>query len=103
MLLGSMLPSIDFDAIEYHLQGPKEYFQAGRISFLPHNVYTSMPFNVEMLHLLGMEVLNDWWYRGARRPGPGRVLRAGDGGPDRPDRPPDRLRAGRVGRGASFT
>jgi Dolichyl-phosphate-mannose-protein mannosyltransferase len=64
MALGSMLPTIDFDAIEYHLQGPKEYFQAGRITFLPHNVYTSMPFSVEMLHLLGMEAMNDWWWGG---------------------------------------
>ena len=64
MALGAMLPTIDFDALEYHLQGPKEYYQAGRIAFLPHNVYTSMPFGVEMLHLLGMEVLDDWW-RGA--------------------------------------
>jgi hypothetical protein len=63
-LLGSMLPSIDFDVLEYHLQGPKEYFQSGRIAFLPHNVYTNMPFNVEMLHLLGMEVLDDWWWGG---------------------------------------
>jgi hypothetical protein len=62
MVLGSMLPTIDYDALEYHLQGPKEYFQAGRITFLPHNVYTSMPFGVEMLHLLGMEVLGDWWW-----------------------------------------
>lgn len=62
MALGAMLPSIDFDAIEYHLEGPKEYYQAGRIGFLPHNVYTSMPFSVEMLHLLGMEVLDDWWW-----------------------------------------
>jgi hypothetical protein len=61
MALGAMLPTIDFDALEYHLQGPKEYYQAGRISFLPHNVYTNMPFGVEMLHLLGMEVLGDWW------------------------------------------
>ncbi|MEJ7640169.1 MAG: hypothetical protein WKF75_19940, partial [Singulisphaera sp.] len=61
MALGAMLPATDFDAIEYHLQGPKEYFQAGRIAFLPHNVYASMPFGVEMLHLLGMEVLDDWW------------------------------------------
>jgi hypothetical protein len=61
MALGSMLPTIDFDSLEYHLQGPKEYFQAGRIAFLPHNVYTSMPFGVEMLHLLGMEVIGDWW------------------------------------------
>ncbi|MCA1685993.1 MAG: glycosyltransferase family 39 protein, partial [Planctomycetia bacterium] len=62
MALGAMLPAIDFDAIEYHLQGPKEYYLAGRITFLPHNVYTSMPFNVEMLHLLGMYVLDDWWW-----------------------------------------
>ncbi len=61
MALGAMLPTVDFDAIEYHLQGPKEYFQAGRIAFLPHNVYTSMPFSIEMLHLLGMEVVDDWW------------------------------------------
>ncbi|MFO0958086.1 MAG: hypothetical protein U0800_11770 [Isosphaeraceae bacterium] len=60
-LLSAMLPTIDYDALEYHLQGPKEYFQNGRISFLPHNVYTSMPFGVEMLHLLGMHVSGDWW------------------------------------------
>ena len=64
MPLGAMLPAIDFDVLEYHLQGPKEYFQAGRIAFLPHNVYTSMPFGVEMLHLMGMEVLGDWWWGG---------------------------------------
>ena len=62
MALGAMLPATDFDAIEYHLQGPKEYFQAGRVAFLPHNVYTSMPFGVEMLHLLDMEMLDDWWW-----------------------------------------
>jgi hypothetical protein len=64
MILASMLPTIDFDVLEYHLQGPKEYYQAGRIAFLPHNVYTSMPFGVEMLHLLGMEVMDDWWWGG---------------------------------------
>ncbi len=64
MILGSMLPSIDFDVLEYHLQGPKEYFHAGRIAFLPHNVYTSMPFGVEMLHLAAMEVMGDWWWGG---------------------------------------
>jgi hypothetical protein len=64
MILGSMLPTIDFDVLEYHLQGPKEYYQAGRIGFLPHNVYTSMPFGVEMLHLAAMEVMADWWWGG---------------------------------------
>lgn len=64
MTLASMLPTIDYDSLEYHLQGPKEYYQQGRVQFLPHNVYTSMPFSVEMLHYLGMLVLDDWW-RGA--------------------------------------
>jgi hypothetical protein len=61
MILGSLQPTIEFDSLEYHLQAPKEAFQAGRIVFLPHNVYAAMPSAVEMLHLLGMEVLNDWW------------------------------------------
>ena len=54
MLLGSMLPSTDFDVKEYHLQGPKEFFQAGQIRMLPHNVYTNFPFLTEMLSLLAM-------------------------------------------------
>jgi len=60
MFLGAMIPTIDFDALEYHLQGPKEFYLGGRIAFLPHNVYTSMPFGVEMLHLLAMYALDDW-------------------------------------------
>jgi hypothetical protein len=64
MALGAMLPTTDFDCLEYHLQGPKEFYQNGRITFLPHNVYTSMPFQVEMLHLLGMYAFADWWHGG---------------------------------------
>lgn len=64
MALGSTLPTIEYDALSYHLQGPKEYYLAGRIRFLPHNVYTNMPFQVEMGHLLSMYALGDWW-RGA--------------------------------------
>jgi hypothetical protein len=60
--LGAMLPATDFDVREYHLQGPKEFYQAGRIEFLPHNIYTSMPFGTEMLSLLGMIVAGDWWW-----------------------------------------
>jgi hypothetical protein len=61
MALGAMQPTVEFDALEYHLQGPKEHYQAGRIAFLPHNVYTSMPAVVEMGHLLGMVVVGDWY------------------------------------------
>ncbi len=60
MILASMLPTIDFDCIEYHLQGPKEYWQAGRIQYLPHNIYTNMPFGVEMLHTSAMSLAGDW-------------------------------------------
>ena len=62
MLLGAMLPPMEFDVREYHLQGPKEFFEQGRISFLPHNVYANMPFGTEMLSLLSMVVMGDWWW-----------------------------------------
>jgi hypothetical protein len=61
-LLGSaMTPPLDFDVREYHLQAPKEFYQAGRITFLPHNVYANMPLGAEMLSLAGMVVSGDWW------------------------------------------
>ncbi|MFM8219423.1 MAG: hypothetical protein ACKOJF_10940 [Planctomycetaceae bacterium] len=63
-VLGALLPSSDFDVNEYHFGGPKEWFQAGQIHWLPHNVYTSFPFATEMLTLAGM-VLHGDWYRGA--------------------------------------
>lgn len=62
MLLGSMLPSIDFDVREYHIQGPKEYLQNGQITMLPHNMYTSFPFLTEMLTLMAMVVYGDWYW-----------------------------------------
>jgi hypothetical protein len=60
LLLGSMTPPWDFDVREYHMQGPKEWFVAGEISFLEHNVYTSFPFLSEMLSLAAMVVRGDW-------------------------------------------
>ncbi len=60
MLLGAMSPQTDFDVIEYHLGGPKEWYLQGSISRLPHNVYTSFPFLTEMLLLSGMVCYGDW-------------------------------------------
>ena len=60
MLLGAMSPQTDFDVLEYHLGGPKEWFQEGHIARLPHNVYTSFPFLTEMLLLCGMVLHGDW-------------------------------------------
>lgn len=48
-----------YDVLEYHLGAPREYFEAGRISFLPHNIYSNFPFAVEMLYLLTMIVHGD--------------------------------------------
>lgn len=62
MLLGALTPQSDFDVLAYHLNGPKEWFQSGRIKFLPHNVYTSFPFLTEMVLLSGMVLLDDWSY-----------------------------------------
>jgi hypothetical protein len=62
VILGSaMLPPVQFDVREYHLQAPKEFYQQGRITFLPHNVYANMPLGAEMLALAGMVVTGDWW------------------------------------------
>jgi len=61
-ILGAALPATDFDVREYHVQGPKEFFLAGRIDFAPHNVYLNMPLGTEMLTLLGMVVAGDWWW-----------------------------------------
>jgi hypothetical protein len=64
IVFSAMLPPGDFDVREYHLQAPKEFYQAGQITFLPHNVYANMPLGAEMLSLPAMVVLDDWW-RGA--------------------------------------
>lgn len=61
LVFGASLPSVSFDNREYHLQGPKEFWEAGQIEFLEHNVYTSFPFLSEMLTLLGMVLTGDWW------------------------------------------
>ncbi|MFO0917837.1 MAG: hypothetical protein U0872_05915 [Planctomycetaceae bacterium] len=62
MLLGALTPQNDFDVLEYHLNGPKEWFLQSRISFLPHNIYTSFPFLTEMWLLAGMVLFRDWSY-----------------------------------------
>jgi hypothetical protein len=62
ILLTAMLPATDFDVCGYHLQAPKEFLQEGRIVFLPHNVYANMPMGSEMLSLLAMVGMGDWWW-----------------------------------------
>jgi hypothetical protein len=42
------------DALQCHLQAPREFLDNGRISFLPHNVHASFPLNAEMWFMLLM-------------------------------------------------
>jgi hypothetical protein len=65
IVLGSMLPPWEFDVREYHLQVPKEWYQAGRVTFLPHNVYGNLPLGAEMHAVLAMVLMrgeSDWWW-----------------------------------------
>ncbi len=61
IVLGGVLPPVDFDVREYHLNVPKEFFLQGRVAFLPHNVYGNMPLGGELLALLAMVLRDDWW------------------------------------------
>ena len=60
VLLNSFTPPWEFDSREYHLQGPKEWFQNGCMTFLEHNVYTNFPFLSEMLTLDAMVLTGNW-------------------------------------------
>lgn len=67
MLVGATLPpgvlwmeeGQGYDVLEYHLQAPREYFDAGAIHFLPHNVYAAFPQQMETQYLLLMLLVGD--------------------------------------------
>jgi hypothetical protein len=61
-VLGGMIPPFAYDVREYHLQAPKEWFQAGRIDFLPHNIYANMPLGAELNSVWAMSLAGDWWW-----------------------------------------
>jgi hypothetical protein len=50
-----------YDVLSYHLQVPREWYEAGRIEPLSHNVFSYFPFNVEMQFLLAMEATGGPW------------------------------------------
>lgn len=65
MVLGAMMPPWAYDVREYHLQTPKEWFQTGRVEFLPHNIYANMPLGSEMTALFAMGLAggeDGWWW-----------------------------------------
>ncbi|HVJ83553.1 MAG TPA: hypothetical protein VNC50_20980, partial [Planctomycetia bacterium] len=63
-LCSALLPTPDYDSLAYHLLAPKEWWERGKIEFLPHNVYAAFPFLAEMYHLAGMHLAGDWFLGG---------------------------------------
>ncbi|BAM03436.1 hypothetical protein PSMK_12770 [Phycisphaera mikurensis NBRC 102666] len=65
LLLAACLPpgavwgveAFGYDALSYHLQIPREWLAAGRMAFLPHNVYASLPGLMEAAYALAMAAL----------------------------------------------
>lgn len=51
---GSICGSDAYDVLDYHLQVPREYLDAGRIIPLWHNAYSFYPLGAEMLYLFMM-------------------------------------------------
>ena len=60
-LLWGMDEPNGYDVVEYHLQVPREWYEAGHVFALHHNVYSFFPFNVEMHYLLGMHLMGGPW------------------------------------------
>jgi hypothetical protein len=58
-LPGALVPTFDYDGLEYHLGAPAEYLKAGRIIALPHNFYSNLPQLTEMLYMLALKLSSD--------------------------------------------
>jgi hypothetical protein len=50
-----------YDVVEYHLQVPRQWYEAGRITPLKENVFSYFPQGVEMHYLLAMELRGGPW------------------------------------------
>jgi hypothetical protein len=58
-LLVALAPPLAWDALMYHLEGPRQYIQAGRIEHLPRLGQASFPFGMEMLFTWGLLLHGD--------------------------------------------
>ncbi len=57
-LLHAISPPVAWDALTYHLVGPKLYLVAGRIDALPDNVFMGFPQSAELLYGTAMSLFN---------------------------------------------
>jgi len=56
VLIPSLTPEVEYDALDYHLSSLSDYRKAGRIEFLPYNSLASLPSLTEMLYLWGISL-----------------------------------------------
>ena len=50
----ALAPPIGYDALMYHLHGPKRFLELGRLTLLPDVQQANMPITVDLLYLLGL-------------------------------------------------
>jgi hypothetical protein len=55
----ALLPPSGWDALVYHLQGPRLYLEAHRLVAVPENFYLNWPAQIEMLFTWGMLLKGD--------------------------------------------
>ncbi|NQU44624.1 glycosyltransferase family 39 protein, partial [bacterium] len=63
-MLYALTPSVQSDALRYHLAAPQEWLKAGRITYLPYEAFSNFPFLVEMLFLYGLGLGSDLLAKG---------------------------------------
>ena len=56
---GALAPPLNYDTLSYHLAFPKLYARASKIFFIPHNMYSNLPFGIEMLYTLTLIIKDE--------------------------------------------
>ncbi len=59
----ALTPPWSYDALMYHLQGPRLFLEAGRVLPIPENWFTYYPALWEMIYMLGMGLGSDVFAR----------------------------------------
>jgi hypothetical protein len=59
LIIRTLAPTNGYDALLYHLAGPRELLRLGRLVPLPELIQANMPFTVNMLYLLGLAAGSD--------------------------------------------
>lgn len=58
-LILTVVPTITFDSLVYHLAIPSDYISCHRITLLEHNLFSNYPLNTEMLFTLALLLKGD--------------------------------------------